>query len=198
MLTKMLNVNIRPYNLQRFSWFNMCEHPELGSFACDAGSRSKSCSSGISTLSELITVRRCRRFLRTTLKSVWMTYARRVGLLAMTFPFPFLFILSADLTSHELSLHVSRQSTEGIDTLINLQCWSNLQDINTTLKEPKSEWSCSRRQLFWQSAIFSVSEIALIVWLFTLLIVENHMVTIYMGKNRSVHGLGRFKTIQNW
>ena len=75
-----------------------------------------------SQLSELITVRRCRRFLRTTLKSVWMTYARRVGLLAMTFPFPFLFILSADLTSHELSLHVSRQSTEGIDTLINLQC----------------------------------------------------------------------------
>ena len=50
MLTKMLNVNIRPNNLQRFSWFNMCEHPELGSFACDAGSGSKSCSSGISTL----------------------------------------------------------------------------------------------------------------------------------------------------
>ena len=68
-----------------------------------------------------------------------------------------------------------------------------LKDINTTPKEPKSKWSCSRRQLCFHSAVFSVSETDCThgmafhpshnakSWLFT----------ICMGET------GRF-TIQNW
>lgn len=55
-------------------------------FACDVGSKSTSCSSDISSPLGLLTVRRCLRFLRTTLKGVWITYDRGVGLLPMTFP----------------------------------------------------------------------------------------------------------------
>lgn len=125
-------------------------------------------------------------------------------------------ILSADLTSYELShlaavaigrewvaLHVSRQSTDGthgIHTFIIQQCRSSFYvkidfelDINTTPKESKSKWSCSRRQLCFHSAVFSVSETDCThsmafhpshnakSWLFT----------ICMGET------GRF-TIQNW
>ena len=55
-------------------------------FACDVGSKSKLCSSNISSPLELLAVRRCLRFLRTTLKGVWITYDWGVGLLPMTFP----------------------------------------------------------------------------------------------------------------
>lgn len=102
---------------------------ELGSFVCDIGSRFKSCSSGISTLSRLIANRKCLRFLRTTLKGFWMTYDGSVGLLAMTFPGT----LSADLTLHELShlalgregvaVQFSCQSADGMQFWIARPFW---------------------------------------------------------------------------
>ena len=63
-----------------------CGDPEPEPSACDSGSRSKSCSSGISNLPGLVTVRRCLWFLRTMLKGVWMMYDLGAVLLTMTFP----------------------------------------------------------------------------------------------------------------
>ena len=92
------NVTLQGFTICGVSSDKVCEDTELGSFARDAGSRSKSCSPG------LIAERRCLRFLRATPKGIWMPYDRGVGFLAMIFldVFP-PYVFFADRASHELS-----------------------------------------------------------------------------------------------